>query len=262
MLLGTSTRIIYKATNINGYLAMIVGAALTILVQSSSITTSALTPLVGMGVLRVEQMYPLTLGANVGTTVTAILAAMVSDKVEALQVALAHLFFNLTGILIFYPIPFMRALPIKAAKQLGKGTRVWRGFPVVYIAVCFFLLPLVFLGISFLFTQDSKGLTVLGSFVVVIVFFVCLWLGYYCQYQGGKEKCYDCMKNRQARASAVAALPEDMQFLKAKIQSLSEHTGLPDDEEVVEAEIDIETPKEGAKEVEDNDNNTDESEEA
>ena len=72
MLLGTSTRIIYKATNINGYLAMAVGCGITILVQSSSITTSALTPLVGMGVIQLEQMYPLTLGANIGTTFTAI----------------------------------------------------------------------------------------------------------------------------------------------------------------------------------------------
>jgi sodium-dependent phosphate cotransporter len=72
MLLGVSSRIIYKATDINGYLAMMVGAGITVIVQSSSITTSTLTPLVGMGALRLEQMYPLTLGANVGTTCTAV----------------------------------------------------------------------------------------------------------------------------------------------------------------------------------------------
>merc|ERR1712137_8958 len=93
LLLGMSTRILYKATNINGYLAMLIGVGITILVQSSSITTSTLTPLVGMGVLQLEQMFPLTLGANIGTTVTAILAALLSTT-EALQVALAHLFFN------------------------------------------------------------------------------------------------------------------------------------------------------------------------
>jgi sodium-dependent phosphate cotransporter len=125
--------------------------------------------------------------------------------------------------------------------------------------------PLIFLGISYLFTQDSKGLTVLGSFVVIIVFFVCLWLGYFCQYNGGKEKCYDCMQNRQARHMAVESLPEDMQFLKAKIQALSEHTGLPEEEEVVDAEDDIEAAKGGTVEVSPknvDDNNTDESEEA
>lgn len=68
LLLGMSTRVIYKATDINGYLAIAIGAGITMVVQSSSITTSTLTPLVGMGALRLEQMYPLTLGANIGTT--------------------------------------------------------------------------------------------------------------------------------------------------------------------------------------------------
>jgi sodium-dependent phosphate cotransporter len=65
MLLGMSTRIIYKATNINGYLAMAVGAGITVCVQSSSITTSTLTPFVGMGALQLEQMFPLTLGVSI-----------------------------------------------------------------------------------------------------------------------------------------------------------------------------------------------------
>lgn len=61
---------------------------------------------------------------------TALMAAMVTDGTNALQVALAHLFFNITGIIIFYPIPFMRRLPLYSARQLGKATRLWRGFPV------------------------------------------------------------------------------------------------------------------------------------
>merc|ERR1719229_661406 len=114
MLLGMSTRIINKAVNINGYLAIVIGAGLTVLVQSSSITTSTLTPLVGMGVIPLEDMLPLTLGANIGTTFTGLMAALVSNKIDALQVALAHLFFNITGIIIFYPIPFMRKIPLHA----------------------------------------------------------------------------------------------------------------------------------------------------
>lgn len=95
---GMSTRVIYKATNVNGLIAMGIGAGITVLVQSSSITTSVLTPLVGVGVIQLEQMFPLTLGANIGTTVTGLLASMVSDSVDALQVALSHLFFNISGI--------------------------------------------------------------------------------------------------------------------------------------------------------------------
>lgn len=81
LLLGASTRIIYKATNINPYLAMVIGCGVTVLVQSSSITTSTLVPLAGVGVLNLENMYPLVLGADIGTTVTALMAAMVSSKV-------------------------------------------------------------------------------------------------------------------------------------------------------------------------------------
>ena len=79
MLLGASTRIIYKATNINGYVGMVIGCGVTILVQSSSITTSTLIPLAGIGLLKLEQIYPLTLGADIGTTFTALMAAMVSN---------------------------------------------------------------------------------------------------------------------------------------------------------------------------------------
>ena len=234
MLLGTSTRIIYKATNINGYLGIILGAAITMVVQSSSITTSALTPLVGMGVLRLEQMLPLTLGANIGTTMTAILGSMVTDGTNALQVALAHLLFNITGIAIWYPFPVLRNVPLHAARQLGKGTRIWRGFPVVYIIVMFFVVPLIFLGLSYLFTEDSKGLTILGSFVTIFLFFVCLWAVYYCQFNGGREKCVECMEERQARNVALSNLPEDMEFLKKKVTALMEHTGLQDDDEDIE----------------------------
>jgi sodium-dependent phosphate cotransporter len=53
-----------------GYIAIIIGCVMTILVQSSSIFTSALTPLAGIGVISLERIYPLTLGSNIGTTTT------------------------------------------------------------------------------------------------------------------------------------------------------------------------------------------------
>ena len=96
---GMSTRVIYKATNVNEIIAIAIGAGITVLVQSSSITTSVLTPMVGVGCIQLEQMFPLTLGANIGTTVTGLLAALVSDSTDALQVALSHLFFNISGIM-------------------------------------------------------------------------------------------------------------------------------------------------------------------
>jgi len=230
LLLGMSTRILYKATNINGYLAILIGAGLTVLVQSSSITTSTLTPLVGMGVLQLEQMFPLTLGANIGTTVTALMASLVSDNVDSLQVALAHLMFNVTGILIWYPIPFMRRVPLNAARRLGKATRIWRGFTVVYILVMFILMPVVLWGLSTLFEQKSKGLTVLGIVLVLMVVGAVLWFVYWWRWKGGQKTCLDCMGNRQARSSAVRSLPKDMEYLKKKVSALIDHTGLPEEE--------------------------------
>jgi len=236
MLMGVSTRIIYKTTDMNGYLAMAIGTGLTILVQSSSITTSVLTPLVGMGAIRLEQMYPMTLGANIGTTMTALMASLVSDSTESLQVALAHLFFNLTGIAIFYPIPYMRKFPLNAARKLGKATRLWRGFPIIYIAVMFFLVPLCFLGVSYLFTDGSKGLKVLGSFIVIGLGIGVIYTCYYCRYKGWKENCIDCLKTREVRRSTMKELPEDMVYLKAKLAALIEHTGLPEDAGIEEIE--------------------------
>lgn len=159
MLRGTIAKTIRKVVNadfpgrlkyLTGYLAILVGAGLTIVVQSSSIFTSAITPLVGVGVITVERMYPLTLGANIGTTATGILAALVNtgEKLEkGLQLALCHLFFNIIGILIWYPLPFMR-IPIPLAKALGDTTSKYRWFALLYIFLIFLVLPAAVFALS------------------------------------------------------------------------------------------------------------------
>ena len=128
-----------------------IGALGTILVQSSSIFTSALTPLVGVGVITLDRMYPLTLGANIGTTFTAILASLAQDGDsirQAMQVSMCHLFFNISGIILWYPIPFMRKLPVYLAKKLGDTTADYRWFAIFYLVVMFFVLPGVVFGLS------------------------------------------------------------------------------------------------------------------
>lgn len=231
LLMGMSTRIFYKTTNINGYLAILIGCGITVLVQSSSITTSALTPLVGLGVIHLEQMFPLTLGANIGTTVPALMASLVSDKIDSLQVALAHLFFNVTGVAIWYPLPFMRRVPLSLARALGKGTRLWRVFPFVYIFSAFFILPLILLGLSACFEAGSKGFTALGVVLVLLIALGTIYFVYWFRYKGGRDCCVRCMGNRQARRVTLRTLPEDMQYLKAIVVALADHTGLPEDDE-------------------------------
>lgn len=136
---------------LSGYVAIVVGAIMTMLVQSSSIFTSALTPLVGMGLIQVERMYPLTLGSNIGTTATSILAALAApgDKLDiAIQISLCHLFFNISGILIFYPIPVLRRIPIRLSKYLGKVTGQYRWFAIFYLIIMFFVIPTLVFCIS------------------------------------------------------------------------------------------------------------------
>ncbi|XP_036275052.1 sodium-dependent phosphate transport protein 2B [Pipistrellus kuhlii] len=135
---------------LTGYLAILVGAGMTFIVQSSSVFTSTLTPLIGVGVISIERAYPLTLGANIGTTTTAIMAALASPGKtlkSALQIALCHFFFNVTGILLWYPIPYTR-LPIRLAKGLGNISAKYRWFAVFYLVILFFLFPLAVFGLS------------------------------------------------------------------------------------------------------------------
>lgn len=155
-----------------GYFAILVGAGMTVLVQSSSVFTSTLTPLVGVGIVTIERIYPLTLGANIGTTGTALLAALATTYKfdSALQIALCHLFFNLTGILIFYPVPFLRNIPIKFAKKLGIITSEYRWFAVLYLLFCFFLFPGAIFGLSVAGWEILLGVTM--PFVALLLFVV------------------------------------------------------------------------------------------
>ena len=65
------TRVFFR----NDLTAYIVGTITTILVQSSSVTTSLIVPLAGAGAVKLKRVYPYTLGANLGTTVTGVIAA-------------------------------------------------------------------------------------------------------------------------------------------------------------------------------------------
>ena len=125
----------------NAALAMVFGLIVTVLVQSSSITTSLVVPLAGAGILTLRQIFPYTLGANVGTTVTAMLAALAVAEPAAVTVAFAHLIFNVFGIAIIWPIPMIRNIPMNLARRLARISVRNRWLPIVYIVLCFYLLP-------------------------------------------------------------------------------------------------------------------------
>ncbi|XP_022104733.1 LOW QUALITY PROTEIN: sodium-dependent phosphate transport protein 2B-like [Acanthaster planci] len=159
---------------LTGYLAILIGAVLTFVVQSSSIFTSAITPLVGIGVITMERMYPLTLGANIGTTATGILAALASSGGSlrnALQISLCHLFFNISGIIIWYPIPFMRKVPIFLAKTLGNTTASYRWFAIFYLLLLFFVAPAIVFGLSIagIVPLLAVGIPILVFLILIVV---------------------------------------------------------------------------------------------
>ncbi|ASU21617.1 sodium:phosphate symporter [Vibrio qinghaiensis] len=120
------------------------GSIVTILVQSSSTTTSLMVPLVGSGVLKVRDIYPFTLGANIGTCITALLAATaVSGEfaVFALQIALVHLTFNLLATLLIYGVPFLRELPIKGAEMIAEMATKNKAVVAGYLLSVFIIMP-------------------------------------------------------------------------------------------------------------------------
>ncbi|MDH3207404.1 MAG: Na/Pi symporter [Gemmatimonadota bacterium] len=143
--------LVSRALARNAFLAVAVGIVATVMVQSSSITTSLLVPLAGAGVLTLEHAFPVTLGANIGTTVTALLAAMAASDQNAaagLTIALVHLLFNLSGTLIIYPFEPMRRIPLMLARKLADVALRSRLWAIGYVLGLFYLVPLVFAAIG------------------------------------------------------------------------------------------------------------------
>jgi sodium-dependent phosphate cotransporter len=124
----------------NALTAGILGLGLTAFVQSSSITTSLVVSLVGTQLTTIEKIFPYTLGANLGTTVTAILAAVVTGNVNAITVALCHSIFNTFGISVWYPL---RKIPISLAKKTGELSGKKRLLAFIYIIAIFIITPVV-----------------------------------------------------------------------------------------------------------------------
>ena len=136
-------KVINKYLFRNVFISILFGLVITALVQSSSITTSMVIPLVGAGLLTIEQTFPYTLGADIGTTVTAFLAAITFGIESAIAVAFAHLLFNVIGISVFFPL---RLLPIRTAKIIGRfaahSKKQFIIFFLIYISLHF--VPIIF----------------------------------------------------------------------------------------------------------------------
>ncbi len=138
--LGRTEVVIDRFMGRSGIAGMAVGAGITSVIQSSSVTTSLLVPLAGAGIVKLEKIFPVTLGANVGTTVTALLASLAGDS-RGLTIALVHLLFNIAGILIIYPVRGVRNIPLRLARGLADAAVRSRRNAVLFVIGLFYVLP-------------------------------------------------------------------------------------------------------------------------
>lgn len=129
----------------NDFLGIVWGTVMTFIVQSSSVTTSLIVPLAGAGVVKLRKIFPYTLGANIGTTGTALLAALATSNPFAVTAAFAHLIFNIFGIAIFYPL---KAIPIGLAEKTSNFVSLSKknlvifllGYSMIYVIPIFFII--------------------------------------------------------------------------------------------------------------------------
>lgn len=144
VLTGRARTLVRDAVGGGPAIGVATGTAATMLVQSSSTTTSLVVPLAGEGLLGIREVYPFTLGANIGTCVTALLAVTAisgGSQVLALQIALVHLLFNVFGVLVFLLVPWIKELPVRSAVWLGRRCEQNRAWALVYLAGVFFVIP-------------------------------------------------------------------------------------------------------------------------
>lgn len=147
LIMNTAEAVLDSVLGTKSIYGILIGIVITVLVQSSSITTSLLVPLMAAGVISLELAFPITIGANIGTTTTAILASFATGNPAAITIAFVHFLFNFFGTILIYPVKFIRRIPIALARGLGELVYKKRRYAFIYVAVSFFIVPslLIFL---------------------------------------------------------------------------------------------------------------------
>ncbi|MCK5288958.1 MAG: Na/Pi symporter [Candidatus Omnitrophica bacterium] len=140
--------VLNKVIGKHGLTAILVSLLFTAIVQSSSITIALMIPLVAAGVLTIETMFPLIMGANIGTTTTAILASFATGNIHAVTVAFSHFIFNIIGVCFIYPIKPLRQIPIRLACKLGDLAFKKRRYVIFYVLTLFFVIPVLLIMLS------------------------------------------------------------------------------------------------------------------
>jgi sodium-dependent phosphate cotransporter len=146
LMVGKAKNVLHHAIGKGPVTGIFSGTIVTVMVQSSSTTTSLVVPLVGNGILKTRDIYPFTLGANIGTCITALIASLAVTgefALVALQIALVHLIYNVLGVAVVFGIKFLREIPLKFAEGLSQRVAEQKILGFAYIASVFFVMPVV-----------------------------------------------------------------------------------------------------------------------
>lgn len=151
LMVGKAKDVMHRAIGKGPMTGIVSGTLITVFVQSSSTTTSLMVPLAGAGTFTLRQIYPFMLGANIGTTITALLAATAVSgpmEVPAMQIALVHVLYNFFAVLFIYGVPFLRELPLRGAERLSRLASKKKWYAAVWIFGVFLILPLCLIALT------------------------------------------------------------------------------------------------------------------
>jgi sodium-dependent phosphate cotransporter len=154
LMVGRAKAVMHNAIGRGPVAGIASGAIVTFFVQSSSTTTSLMVPLAGSGTFTLKEIYPFTLGTNIGTTFTALLAATAvtgAVAIHALEIALVHLFFNFFAVLLIFGLPFLRGLPILGAEWLSSIAAENKVFAAAWVLGVFLALPALLIVVTVMF---------------------------------------------------------------------------------------------------------------
>jgi sodium-dependent phosphate cotransporter len=155
---GKARRLFNAAIGKNRALAILSGLVTTLIVQSSTLTTVLIVPMAGAGIFTLAQVYPFTLGANIGTPITALMSATAITgeyQVVALQIALVHLLYNVLSVALFSAIPPLYRLPMRSAQALANGARRSLWIVPGYLLGVFFVIPGMVFGAQAIFDYKN-----------------------------------------------------------------------------------------------------------
>lgn len=123
------------------------GLVFTAAIQSSSVSTSLVVPLVATSRVRLRNAYPFILGANLGTTITTLIAATFSSE-AAISIAMFHLLFNLTGVVLFMSSTKLRIGFVNLTKRFSIAITRKRIVGLAYVIITFFILPFILISLN------------------------------------------------------------------------------------------------------------------